>query len=540
MRKSNYLMSKVTGLLLTLFTAISMISCEDILGEWDNPAQRIVNTIVENTGATASEVSALVEAAMSDAAIQQALATGESIKVNVAGGTSTSASNQTITIPMTTPSGNKKVEIEINFTDVITASEDNPLEFKAATGAGNASAEESDNELTISMPTATGLVISIELPNTTVTLTTNGTSTVYKSVISKTAKQTLIIKNGVTVEEIRVDGGTVRVEEGGTVNTYVYPAGRFDEYFGDAIVYAWDQGVTPAYAWVEEDNAEKYELCTDEAGQMPYFAHSLKITPGTAEYAKVAFWNETYSNDDGALISHFPLEKFIITDGAKALVEWHTIAKELIGEGTSEIRLKGDADWHDEENDRYNLAVGFECPERIYNLSFTPPLNTWDELPEGATTYSVLNNLPANLEKCIFHYDRVEFGKHTGDLVPAGIIPTNPSKALNCTFNSKEIFMFMPTDQETLDFTFDNCTFGEDCRIIIEPVEGGPAQYTGLTFNLMFTDCGNLEEIKSLLDLHAIRDFENDSNNHVKIIINIGGTSYRVNSDGDDLVSAEA
>ena len=169
MRKNNLVKNLLAAMTL-LFASSTMISCQGlvdaVIGSEDNPVTPVVTTIVENTGATAEEVTALLEEALSVKAVQEAIASGDPIKITVAGGSSTTASNSVIEIPMTTSTGNK-VAIELTFTDAITTSTSNPLEFVANEGADAASGE-SENELVITMPDATGLVVNIELPNTTV------------------------------------------------------------------------------------------------------------------------------------------------------------------------------------------------------------------------------------------------------------------------------------------------------------------------------------------------------------------------------------
>lgn len=206
---------------MTLLIASStMISCQGlvdaVIGSEDNPVTPVVTPIVENTGATAEEVTALLEEALSVKAVQEAIASGDPIKITVAGGSSTTASNSVIEIPMTTSTGNK-VAIELTFTDAITTSTSNPLEFVANEGADAASGE-SENELVITMPDATGLVVNIELPNTTVTLASTG-KTVYKTLTAKTAQETLIVDEDVELQEAIIKGGSVEIKKGGKVGT---------------------------------------------------------------------------------------------------------------------------------------------------------------------------------------------------------------------------------------------------------------------------------------------------------------------------------
>lgn len=219
MRKNNLVKNLLAAMTL-LFASSTMISCQGlvdaVIGSEDNPVAPVVTPIVENTGATAEEVTALLEEALSVKAVQEAIASGDPIKITVAGGSSTTASNSVIEIPMTTSTGNK-VAIELTFTDAITTSTSNPLEFVANEGADAASGE-SENELVITMPDATGLVVNIELPNTTVTLASTG-KTVYKTLTAKTAQETLIVDEDVELQEAIIKGGSVEIKKGGKVGT---------------------------------------------------------------------------------------------------------------------------------------------------------------------------------------------------------------------------------------------------------------------------------------------------------------------------------
>lgn len=219
MRKNNLVKNLLAAMTL-LIASSTMISCQGlidaVIGSEDNPVAPVVTPIVENTGATAEEVTALLEEALSVKAVQEAIASGDPIKITVAGGSSTTASNSVIEIPMTTSTGNK-VAIELTFTDAITTSTSNPLEFVANEGADAASGE-SENELVITMPDATGLVVNIELPNTTVTLASTG-KTVYKTLTAKTAQETLIVDENVELQEAIIKGGSVEIKKGGKVGT---------------------------------------------------------------------------------------------------------------------------------------------------------------------------------------------------------------------------------------------------------------------------------------------------------------------------------
>ena len=216
MGKTNYSLVKISaGLIFTMFMMLCVLSCDKI----DNPiryggssstVKQAVATVINVTGANPSDVTAALEAIVTNEAVAAAAAKGEPIKVTVAGsGVSTDATDQTITIPQA-----NGANIEISFATAPTTSNTNPLEFTASSGAAAASGS-ATNKLAIEMPTTTGLVITIELPKTTVVLATNGSGAVtYNTITAKTAANTLVVDNDVTIKDLTVKGGNVVIKGG--------------------------------------------------------------------------------------------------------------------------------------------------------------------------------------------------------------------------------------------------------------------------------------------------------------------------------------
>ena len=218
MEKTNYSLVKISaGLIFTMFMMLCVLSCDKI----DNPirygggsknptVQQAVATVINVTGANPSDVTAALDAIVTNEAVAAAAAKGEPIKVTVAGsGVSTDATDQTITIPQA-----NGANIEISFATAPTTSNTNPLEFTASSGAAAASGS-ATNKLAIEMPTTTGLVITIELPKTTVVLATNGSGAVtYNTITAKTAANTLVVDNDVTIKDLTVKGGNVVIKGG--------------------------------------------------------------------------------------------------------------------------------------------------------------------------------------------------------------------------------------------------------------------------------------------------------------------------------------
>lgn len=123
-------------------------------------------------------------------------------------------SDATITIPsVSTP-------VSVSFAQIPTAA----LTFTEDSGAGSSSA----SELVVAIPydetaEAAGSLptpdVAINMPNTTVTLAATAGKAVYGKVEATTADNTLIIDSGVTVNEVVVKQGNVRVNSGATVGS---------------------------------------------------------------------------------------------------------------------------------------------------------------------------------------------------------------------------------------------------------------------------------------------------------------------------------
>ena len=229
MQKRNYLKS-LTAIMLLMAT-FSMVSCGSASDTIDTKKE-VTEAVVEKTG-EASDVTSLLQTALSSPEVQQAILNNESFTVNVSVPGGSSAAGQTITIPVSGGEGKNGGIVTIKFTDAITGtSESNPLNFKAANAssaaAGAAGSGNADNQLTIDMPSGTtGLVITIDLPDTSVKLTTKGTA-VFKQVTARTALNTLIVEKGVTIEDFVAKGGRLKVMDGGKINRLVFAPRKYE------------------------------------------------------------------------------------------------------------------------------------------------------------------------------------------------------------------------------------------------------------------------------------------------------------------------
>ena len=386
MRKNYSVLNKVAGFMLAMVMMVGFTSCEVNLGEWDNPSpqvQEVINTIVTVTGADPSAVTASLKAVVTDEAVAASAAKGEPIKVTVAGsGVSTDAADQTITIPQKSGAA-----IEINFATAPSGTDSNALVLEASEGAGSLPGDASNN-LVVTMPPSEGLAITIELPETTVTLKTDGTgAVVYKDVIAKTAKQTIIIDKGVTIKEHELVGGNIQVNNGGAIETIAVTIKDND---GIICLGSWWSGV----GFKETGPEPKYEIKTEDGGY--YIPKNVRIKKGTGNH--ITAWTngprdetiESLSADNGVNVSILvaPQYKVIKGEGENDLLVRGGIgdlggtvqynyafasSTDLVSNFAIKAEIDDDPDLptHAYNNDVANLIINFNAVEDNGSKTFT-------------------------------------------------------------------------------------------------------------------------------------------------------------------------
>lgn len=298
-----------------------MVSCDEML---DNPSpqvQEAIETIATITGTDPSAVTNALKDIVSDETVAAAAAKGEPIKVTVAGsGVSTEATDQTITIPQ-----KNGAAIEINFATAPSGTDSNALVLQASEGAGS-NPGDANNNLVVSMPASEGLAITIELPNTTVTLKTDGSgNVVYKDVIAKTALSTIIIDKGVTIKEHELVGGNIVVKDGGAIETL---AVTIKDNIGLVCLGSQWSGVS--FKGEEPD----YNI-TNEDGT-PYVPKYLRIKKGRGKYVCI--------DTRGPI--HEYLEKVTIDEGITITglaKEWGQY-KNIEGKGNNRLHTRAGLD----------------------------------------------------------------------------------------------------------------------------------------------------------------------------------------------------
>lgn len=130
------------------------------------------------------------------------------VVLNLAGDFTTDENDSQITIPNVDDS-----DLTLNFVSIPITTEDNPLviESENETNVGEAT-----KELTINIPaeeSGEDTYLTINTPTTTVTVAGGN----YATLTATTATNTLIIKSGVEIANLVINGGNVVIEEGATV-----------------------------------------------------------------------------------------------------------------------------------------------------------------------------------------------------------------------------------------------------------------------------------------------------------------------------------
>ncbi len=143
---------------------------------------------------------------------QTALATSDNVAL-----TAEVSANTTITIPEITTSTTETKAKTLTLQKVadnatITVTDQNTSE--------STDASKSVKELTVSIPNTDenkAPTLTVNMPNSTVTLAGNAGTATFNKVTASTAENTLVVSEGVTIDELEIKKGNVRINKGATV-----------------------------------------------------------------------------------------------------------------------------------------------------------------------------------------------------------------------------------------------------------------------------------------------------------------------------------
>ena len=489
----NYFIKNLLAASMLLAVSMGMSSCsgfvDAVLGTSDKPTTQpttqpttagAVITADQTTITISSfeEMAKAVSAEQNEAfikAIETKAAAGEKYTINFKSEKPLSTENfEGLVIPRVVGS-----KIDVVFDQPLVTSESNPLKV-TADEKNSDTPTDAVNELTITLPNGSDNVyLSVNMPETTVKLEGNVT---YQFVEAITAINTLIVGSGVVIGELLLKGGRAIVQDGGAIETYVYPAGKKNSDGEAFISVCYDEDLAP-YAGVlpptlKVDETVCYELSTDEKGEKPYLAKSLKVVKGSEDEAEVNFLNQH---------GHF-LEKMIVGDGANVVTRGIR-AKEIEGEGTAKITFICIEAWQNPKSGSWQHEPtpdnmdefywqfgtnGLKGVEKISNIIFAKPQKEWN-----GEYYTFLKDVSATVENCTFQYDCVFFGHDwIGELGKGTEYTLSNGKVIkNCKFETtavpypniaQGVFIYVPEQPlgSTFTMTFDNCEFKEGTHIV--------------------------------------------------------------------------
>ena len=473
MEKNNFLKAKKSAVVL-LAMMMSLTSCQGlmdaIIGTVDSPTTSsqqtgtpttaVVKTEsgVSITANTPGEITGLLDQIKSDIASK-----GESeYEVKISNSTvEATSSDNVIIVPKVVGSN-----VNLNFENGVESS--TTLIVKAAETASTEPTI-AVNKLTITAPDVderNAINLTLDMPETTVALKTSGTKTVYDEVVATTAINTLYIYPGVWIKSLRVNGGTVVVKEGGSIETYVYPGGKVGAN-GDATIYAsynTDQescGIEPIK--VNYFDREIYEISVNDDGSKPYFIKNLKVIKGLNNYAHIRFTDAgRLSDEDGILMDikdNYPIETLTIGDGAAVLLSSYPQVKNIVGEGEQTAIVSSDVyfDKPDDSEDKNS--------ENYVNLAFVQKmsnviLDTYS--PKGFVPgFASISEVPLQLENCLFN---------NWSLITLKGSKSGNDFAKNCDFSNIRSSTHITIKLEGRDFNkavFENCKFKDDTNFMI-------------------------------------------------------------------------
>lgn len=421
--KKNYF-DKFLAIAMVLVLSLGMWSCDDALGEQDNPAGPTEPTVPEGITLTATgaifNISTLGDITEYLNEIKDQISQKGSaefvIDVTSSGDLATTSSENSIVIPELTG-----FNITLNLKKNVKTAE------AQLTVKQNAEATTVyKNKINLSFAND-DVDLILDVPGTTATLN---------------KLNSLQILNGMSI-----------VKTGGAIKTFVWGSPDND--------YALNDGDSEWVKVTADDGSEIYRPNVQPEkgdGNTSYKFKNIKIVKGKADFARLNAWSEDYG-----------LDKLTIAEDAVVVIgDWPCIT-EIIGEGTGGIVKTSNIWWNDYSKKLVGTSLALYSVEKISNVTFDVFLE--DEFKDGTITYSQLSYVPANMENVTIKYGYVEF--------------KNPEAATasvkNCKFEgtteypSVEIVVpYQSEDISSFKFTFDGCEFVKDCAFYNRIVDSKP------------------------------------------------------------------
>lgn len=423
--------------------------------------------------------------------IIQSAESGFPVHIELTGAVTARSEDKTITIPTKNAAGDA-VDVSMTFETVPTIPSEGELVFK--TDEADSSPTTATNKISISVPESSeGINLNIDAPTSTVTLqsasgTTDNTKT-YREVVARTAFNTLIVDNDARVNNAEVQDGTVQVKRRGILESWTFTA----ENNGDQVVVKADGGIMPSMTTIgtdEDGNPISLWLISSEDGE-PYYAYSLKVAKGAADYSVVWFAGQ----DERSV-----LKTVVIGEDAALQTNW--IAMEnIVGEGEGEHKARinyvftnaptaytDEQRFNIESRDKYYEYNSDMCGVKsVKNVVFSQPvidLEDWyvpihqDSISKGYKMHEPRLNLDLDgvLEDCTFEYNHVylcnehSFGCPT--VKNCNFVHVDREERTSISgyevipIDYDEVDMLIPynPEWESNEITFDNCDFSANTK----------------------------------------------------------------------------
>lgn len=421
--KKNYF--KIMAAAMLLGMSFSLQSCDDVVGESDNPSGSTEEEVVLPAGITITASGATfgisklsditdylesIKKQISDKAGSEFV-----IDIQAEGDLATSSDENTIVIPEITD-----YNVTLNLLSKLNTAAA-PLTVKQSGETTsvfknkiNASFANDDVDLILNLP---------------------GTTTTLNNLNS------LQILNGLSV-----------VKDGGVIKTFVWAPIK-TEYFmnnGDS-------------EWVKVTNAsgeEEYQpnVQPEKGDGDSYKFKNLKIVKGEGDYAAVNIYNEEYT-----------LDKLTIAEGAVVVLNYTPYIKEIVGEGKGATVKSSDVWWKDEEKKLVDTDLNLYNVGKITNITIEALLS--GDFKDGTLNAAYIYNAPAAVEKCVFKFGYVSFRD------PEAATATVTRCEFEGTGNEKGLTIVAPYQSDKITsfkFSFYKCTFAKGTKFSSEVYSSKP------------------------------------------------------------------
>lgn len=421
--KKNYF--KIMAAAMLMGMSFGLQSCDDVVGESDNPSGNTEEEVILPAGVTItangatfgisklSDITDYLESIkkqISDKAGSEFV-----IDIQAEGDLATSSDENTIVIPEITD-----YNVTLN------------LLSKLNTAAAPLTVKQSGETTSVFKNK-----INVSFANDDVDLILNlpGTTTTLNNLNS------LQILNGLSV-----------VKDGGVIKTFVWAPIK-TEYFmnnGDS-------------EWVKVTNASGEEefqpnVQPEKGDGDSYKFKNLKIVKGEGDYAAVNIYNEEYT-----------LDKLTIAEGAVVVLNYTPYIKEIVGEGKGATVKSSDVWWKDEEKKLVDTDLDLYNVGKITNITIEALLS--GDFKDGTLNAAYVYNAPAAIEKCVFKFGYVSFRD------PEAATATVTRCEFEGTGNEKGVTIVAPYQSDKITsfkFSFYKCTFAKGTKFSSEVYSSKP------------------------------------------------------------------